>query len=466
MSSLLIVDDEQSICWGLTQIGRGLNCDVTTASSAEQALEIGRRHRFDVVVVDVRLPGMSGLDAIPAMRKLFDSVPIIVITAHGDLNVAIEAVRLGAFEYIVKPFEAESVRGVLQRALARRASPVVMTDQVSPVEGFIGQTPAMQNVFARLALAASSDANVMVCGESGTGKEIVSRTIHKFSQRSKGPFVVVNLAALSPSLAESELFGHVRGAFTGADQARTGLLVHADQGTLFLDEIADIPLSIQVKLLRAVEQKEVVPVGANKAIPTDFRVVGATHRDINRLVQQSHFRHDLYFRLSSFRIDLPPLRDRIDDVTLLAQYYMCQHNPDTPNALSAEVIEELRRRPWWGNVRELKNAIEHAAIVSRGSTISPEHLPPPMQHLPSESEGEPLEGQIRLLLERWTRQAIDDPAAEGRLYDRFMELVETPIFRTLLKKFGGQYSSSAKFLGLHRTTLRKKIEQYSLDVQK
>jgi two-component system nitrogen regulation response regulator GlnG len=349
-------------------------------------------------------------------------------------------------------------------------------EKPSPVEGFIGQTPVMQQVFARLALVAASDANVLIAGETGTGKELVARAIHKFSARRKGPFVVVNLAAVTPSLAESELFGHVRGAFTGAEQTRMGLLQQANGGTLFLDEIADIPLSIQVKLLRAVEQKEVLPVGASRPVPTDFRVVGATHRDIQDLVGQHQFRLDLYFRVASFRIDLPPLRERVDDIVPLAYHFLQQFSGHASPPISPAAIDELRRRPWWGNVRELRNAIEHAVIVSRSATIMPEHLPPPIvatrDHqagsaaLEVSDPGGVLVQQIQALLRDWTRQQFSVSAAQvsgGDLYARLLELVEPPVLQTLLDRFGGQVSQAAKVLGLHRTTLRKKVNELRLE---
>ena len=250
MSNLLVVDDEEAICWGLARLGKDMGHEVTTASSAEEALDLTQQRKFDAIVLDVRLPGMDGLSAISELRKHVGTIPIIVITAYGDLHTAVETVRNGAFEYIVKPFNTDKVRRVLLRALEFAAQAPPDFRSVAAVEGFVGNTPVMQDVFNRIALAAASDACVLLQGESGTGKELAARAIHKYSSRCDGPFVAVNVASLSSTLAESELFGHVRGAFTGAEQARTGLLAKADHGTLFLDEVADIPLSTQVKLLR------------------------------------------------------------------------------------------------------------------------------------------------------------------------------------------------------------------------
>ena len=250
---------------------------------------------------------MDGLTAISHFRQQLGNVPIIVITAYGDLRTAVAAVRQGAFEYIVKPFDAHRVQHVLERALA--TPQLDAPHRVTVVDGFVGKTPAMQEAFNQIALASASNACVLLQGESGTGKELAARAIHKHSRRAQQPFVVINVASLSETLAESELFGHVRGAFTGADHARTGLLVRADGGTLFLDEVADIPLPVQIKLLRAVEHGEVTPVGANDPVKTNFRVISASHQNLLSKVQEGAFRHDLYFRISAFRITLPPLRN-------------------------------------------------------------------------------------------------------------------------------------------------------------
>jgi two-component system nitrogen regulation response regulator GlnG len=245
MPRLLVIDDEEAICWGLAQLGKRLGHEVLTASSAEQGLELAAAHPPDAVLLDVRLPGMDGLTALPRLRELAPAAPVIVMTAHGDLGTAVEAVRQGALDYIAKPFDLAQIERLIGRALAHPVAKALEAIDVQ-ADGLVGRTAAMQEVFKRIALVAPSDACVLLSGESGTGKELVARAIHRYSRRSAGPFVAVNVAALSPTVAESELFGHVRGAFTGADQSRTGLLVAADGGTLFLDEVADIPLPVQV----------------------------------------------------------------------------------------------------------------------------------------------------------------------------------------------------------------------------
>jgi len=305
---------------------------------------------------------------------------------------------------------------------------------------------------------------VLLCGESGTGKELVARAIHQYSQRADGPFVAVNVASLSSSLAESELFGHVRGAFTGADQDRTGLLAQADGGTLFLDEVADIPLPTQVKLLRALDLGEVVPVGSGQSMKTSFRVVSATHQDFLAKVKEGSFRHDLYFRLGAFRIDIPPLRERRDDISELAEHFLGAMRREGASAptLSEAALDELQQRPWYGNVRELRNALEHAVIVARGGMIETEHLPPPTPASLLDAHEPPLEESIATLIDRWAASQLADADETDDLYEQLLRLVEPPLFQAAIEKHHGQCASAARRLGLHRTTLRKKLDEYDI----
>lgn len=323
MSKILVVDDEQSICWGFAKLGESMGHEVETAASAEEGLRLAAESRPDLLVLDVRLPGMDGLSALEHFRHDVGNAPIIVITAFGALDIAVKAVRSGAFEYLVKPFDLAEIRSAIDRAL--RCAGEMKTVAPAELHGdMVGSTPTMQALFKRIALAAASDANVLVRGESGVGKELAARAIHRYSPHAHSRFVAVNMAALSPTLAESELFGHVDGAFTGASRSRDGLLVQANGGTLFLDEIADIPLALQVKLLRALEQGGVLPVGADKPVKTSFRVVSATHQDLKARVQCGKFRHDLFFRICAFEITIPALRERVEDIPLLASYFASQ----------------------------------------------------------------------------------------------------------------------------------------------
>ena len=473
MSKLLIVDDEPSICWGIKRLGESLGHEVLTASTAEAGLELAAAERPDVVIMDVRLPGMDGLSAIDQLRLRLGAVPIIVITAYGDLQTAVTAVQKGAFEYLVKPFDLDQVQQVLERALARETGPEAETTDAEHVAGLVGRSPGMQEAFKRIALAAASEANVLLSGESGTGKELAARAIHRFSSRGQGPFVAVNVASLSPSLAESELFGHVRGAFTGADHDRAGLLAQADGGTLFLDEVADIPLTTQVKLLRAIEHGEVVPVGSNRSVATNFRLVSATHQNLLRAVDENRFRHDLYFRICTFRIDMPPLRERRDDIVPLAEHFLrllakrpiagaeSAETAARPR-LSSAIKEELTRRDWHGNVRELRNAIEHAIVLSRGANLMPEHLPAPIDAPRSESTVDD-PGKIAELVSDWAAAKLESEPSTAELHNELLKLVEPPLLEEALKHSHGQYVAAARRLGLHRTTVKKKLNQYGMD---
>ena len=474
MSTLLVVDDEQSICWGLKKLGESMGLNVVTASSAEKAFDIAAENHPDVVVLDVRLPGMDGLSAISHLREILGSVPIIMITAYGDLETAVETVRQGAFEYIIKPFDLEKVERAISRALAsagkklspanRQASGNLASGSLASVGGLVGSSAVMQEVFKQIALAATSHASVLLHSESGTGKELASRAIHKYSDRANGPFVAVNVASLSSSLAESELFGHVRGAFTGADQDRVGLLAQAHGGTLFLDEVADIPLPTQVKLLRVLEYGEVTPVGSNKPVRSDFRVVSATHQDLLKKVNSGDFRHDLYFRLAAFRIDIPPLRRRREDILELAEHFLSLSKTRGASevSISPAAIAEMQSRPWYGNVRELRHAIEHAMIVARGGTIEPEHLPSPSEGDASTEESISLDAAVAKLISRWSAARLDQTPEAEEIYEQLLQLVEPPLMEAAIKKYNGQCAAAARQLGIHRTTLRKKLDQYNI----
>jgi len=466
MSTMLVVDDEQSICWGLSRLGESIGHQVVTAASAEQALDLAADVSPDVVVLDVRLPGMDGLSAIEKLREQVGQVPIIVITAYGDLTTAVEAVRCGAFEYIIKPFDLQKVERALVRALVRRVPEDDRSQPPPHAGGLRGSSSAK-----RIALAAAADVSVLLSSESGTGKELAARAIHTYSDRAEGPFVAVNVASLSSSLAESELFGHSRGAFTGADQERTGLLVQADGGTLFLDEVADIPLPTQVKLLRALEYGEVTPVGSSRSVPTNFRVISASHQDLQERVQEGAFRHDLFFRLGAFRIDIPPLRERSEDIGELAEHFLHQavRGEATDVAFSPAALREMESRPWYGNARELRHAVQHALTVARRGVIEPEHLPPPAEASCTDaSEPVAVDAEaLAALVRRWAAgQFSEEPPGqndEGDIYQRLLQVIEPPLLEEALRHSRGQYSAAARRLGLHRTTLRKKMDEYAVE---
>ena len=417
-------------------------------------------------MLDVRLPGSDGLSAMAKFRAKCPLAPLLLMTAYGDLQTAVAAVRNGAFEYLVKPFDLAKVQRALERALASRQRPVSRPARAEALGGLVGRSPVMQEVFKRIALASAADIAVLIHGESGVGKELAARAIHEHSLRVTGPFVAVNIAAISPSLAESELFGHVRGAFTGADRDRVGLLAQANGGTLFLDEVAEIPLATQVKLLRVLEHGEVTPVGGTTPVRTDFRIVTATHRDLPRLVEKGEFRHDLYFRLAAFEIHIPALRERGEDLIALAESFLDQFAKDADSdrrpSFSEGAVEALRKRPWIGNVRELRNAVEHAMMLARGGVVEAEHLPAPPA-LPRIGAGnEEIEPRIRALVKRWVDQQLESNGGRENLYEDFLRVVEPTLLEAVLDKHRRQCAAAARTLGIHRTTLRKKLDDHGV----
>jgi two-component system nitrogen regulation response regulator GlnG len=331
----------------------------------------------------------------------------------------------------------------------------------------VGRSPALQEVFKQIALVANSDACVFLSGESGTGKELVARAIHRYSRRSSGPFVPMHLAAVSPVAAEGELFGHVRGAFAGADTARVGRLEQASGGTVFLDEVSNLPLPLQIKLLRVLEHGEITPVGSDQPRPIDVRLIAASQQPLRDKVVAGQLRHDLFFRLVTFQIDLPPLRERGSDVLELAEHFITElttKNHGSRPILSKRTAAELVRRPWYGNVRELRNAIEHAVIVARGGQIEPEDLPPsaPAAGIAPSEEMSP-ETLLPQLIRQWTESRLNEARDYDDLYERFLGVVEPALLSATLSHELGQCTSAAKRLGLHRHTLRKKLDQYGIE---
>lgn len=464
MTRVLIVDDEESICWGLSQLCRQMSIESETASSAEQGLEFANRTRFDLVILDVRLPGIDGISAINQFHELLGRVPIITITAFGDLQTAIDAIQRGAFDYIVKPFELDEVRAKIRQAIATRnllesakGSEATSTGEAGPGSGLIGSSPLMQEVFKQIALTTTSGSPVLITGESGTGKELTARSIHNHGLQASGPLVAVNIAALSPSLAESELFGHVKGAFTGADSDRIGLIQQADGGTLFLDEIAEIPLAIQVKLLRVLDQGEVTPVGSNHAIKTNFRLISATHQDLPSQINHGDFRHDLFYRLRTFEIKLPSLQQRKQDIPELVNHFLRQSG--STNIPTAGFLEKLQSRQWHGNVRELQSVVERAVTMARGGLLTKDHVTAEEPHPQSrQADGQMVE-RIQDLIAQWTRQNWADDS-QGALYERLISLIEPGILPTAFQLSDRQYSAAARRLGIHRTTLKKKLDEF------
>jgi two-component system, NtrC family, nitrogen regulation response regulator GlnG len=465
VSHILLVDDEEAVCWALE---RALTRDghrVTVAASAEQALVQAEKQHPDVIVLDVRLPGMDGLSALGRLRQLTGDAPIIVVTAFGNLGTAVRAVEEGAFDYLAKPFDLEQALESIHRALQRRAlqqqTPPAEPDisAAAAPEEIVGRSAAMQMVFKRIALVAPRDSCVLITGASGTGKELVARALHRYSARRERPFLPVHIAALNPNLVESELFGHVKGSFTGATQSRPGLLALADGGTVFLDELADIPLAVQSKLLRVLEHNEVLPVGSNQAQPLDVRILTATHQDLERRIADGAFRHDLFFRLNVFQIHLPALRERRDDILPLAEHFL-QRIDARALPLLQQTAEFLTAQPWLGNVRELRNALEHAVIVARGGPLLPEHFPAVKTTFGPLTVVEQLDAAVRAWFADRLKATPGTPPAA--LYQELLKCVEPALLDEVMRRVQGNRWVAAQWLGLNRATVRKKLGVYGL----
>jgi two-component system nitrogen regulation response regulator GlnG len=461
VSQILIVDDEEAVCWTLERALTREGHRVSVAASAEQAFVLAQKHPPDAIILDVRLPGLDGLSALGRLRRLSGDAPVIVVTAFGNLSTAVRAVEGGAFDYLAKPFDLDQALDAVARALQRRALQDHLPPDTAPAapgpEEIVGSSPAMQVVFKRIALVALREACVLITGESGTGKELVARAVHRYSGRRDRPFLPVHIAALNPSLVESELFGHVKGAFTGAAQARAGLLALADGGTVFFDELADIPLSVQIKLLRVLEHNEILPVGSNHSQPLNIRILAATHQDLERRVADGSFRHDLFFRLNVFQIHLPPLRERTEDILPLAEHFLLRIEP-----VALPLLEQTRAfltaQAWPGNVRELRNALEHAAIVSRGGPLLPEHFPVFTAGPTPANATEHLTAAVR----QWLAERIQENAAREPidLYGELLRCVEPALLDDLMRRVQGNRQMAARWLGLNRATVRKLLAKY------
>ncbi|MAT14387.1 MAG: transcriptional regulator [Planctomyces sp.] len=474
MSNVLIVDDEPGICWALEQALQDAGHSVMTAASAEEALELtekiagtpeGQSHP-DVVVMDVRLPGIDGVAAMNRLKARAGQTPVIIMTAFGNLDTAIRAINNGAFEYLTKPFDLNQAVEVISRALQStksQANEDRKEEVIAPEDFLIGSSAPMQEVFRKIALVADNDVPVLITGESGTGKELVATAIHRYSSRADKPLVPVCVPAMSDSLVESELFGHVQGAFTGADSRRTGLLSLAHEGSAFFDEIGDIALSTQVKLLRVLENRQVTPVGSNSSQASDFRLIAATNRSLEDLVAKGEFREDLFYRLNVFRIKLPPLRERREDIPLLAQHFLDQLHAPRNRWLSKRTMKELSERDWHGNVRELKNVVQHAAIVNRSDVIEPEDLPQPIQKLAAETKRkrETLTEAVRTWIDNRLSED-DEPSRTGDIYEAFLDVSESVLLEETLKSTGGNRQEAARRLGIHRQTLREKLKRHGI----
>jgi len=448
MSRVLIIDDEPTVCWALEKYFKSRGHQASSVASAEEGIARIAEQTPALVLLDVRLPGMNGLEALALIRQAPAPPPVVVITAHGTMETAVEAMRRGAFDYLLKPFDLAQIDEVLQRALANLAPAAEVPAAPSGVLQMVGSSALMQAVYKQIGMVAASDANVLITGESGTGKELVARSIHLASARSEGPFEPLVCASLPESLLESELYGYEPGAFTGATHRRIGRLERASGGTLFLDEISEIPLAIQVKLLRFLEERVVERLGGTERVPVDIRLLAAANRPLGELVRLGLFREDLLYRLQVVTIELPPLRQRPEDILELVGAFLAGAS------ISQEALAALHGYYWPGNVRELRHAVEHAVVMARDATITPAHLPPYLaQDRPVAREDE---------LRAAVRSQVESHAADGELYARLLAEWEKALLGPVLERTGGNQLKAAELLGMSRGTLRKKLRQHGL----
>jgi two-component system response regulator AtoC len=445
---ILIVDDDPAMCELLDEgLGRR-GFETTSRTSADEALRAIGGEEFDVVVTDLNMRAMNGLELCERIVSNRRDLPVVVITAFGSLESAIGAIRAGAYDFITKPFELDAVALALERAIRHhRLSEEVkrLRRAVARVRGFdelLGENRVMQQLFDLLDRAAETDSTVLISGESGTGKELAARAIHRRSRRSGGPFVAVNCSAVPPLLLESELFGHVPGAFTDARNSRAGLFQKSDGGTLFLDEIGDLEIGLQPKLLRALQERLVRPVGADREVAFDARIVAATNRDLEAAVEEGRFREDLWFRINVINIELPPLRSRGSDILLLAQHFvrtLSERLGRSVHGISSGAAEKLMAYGWPGNVRELQNSIERGVALTRFEELTVEDLPE----------------KIRNYRPSHVLVAGEDPAELLPLYQ-----VERRYVLRVLEAVGGNKTLAARILGMDRKTLYRKLEGY------
>ncbi len=446
---ILVVDDEEDILYVLEGHLTRAGYDVTTARDGEEALGRFREGRHDLVIADVRMPKLDGLGLLKALREIDPVIGVIMITGHGSIDTAVEAMKVGAYDYLTKPFRhINEILLTVERALEKPRLVVEVQrlrrelGRRHRFAGLVGVSPAMQEVYDLIEKVAAQEITVMIQGESGTGKEIVARAIHALSARRGGPFIPVNCGAIAESLLESELFGHVRGAFTGAVTETKGLFRAAEGGTIFLDEIAEISYNLQVKLLRVLQEREVRPVGSDRSVKVDVRVVAATNRPLEEAIRDGTLRKDLFYRLNVVSIGLPPLRERASDIPLLVQHFIEVFNERTGRhvcAISSEVLETLARHSWPGNVRELENVVERTFALGTEPVITAKDLPP---YLASEPVG--------MLKTASSQRPV------------LLRDLEAETILRVLRETGGNQVQAARLLGVDRKTIHRKLKKYRL----
>jgi two-component system nitrogen regulation response regulator GlnG len=476
LNRILVADDEESMRWVLSKALKRKGFSVDLAKDGDEALGLIQSNSYDLAILDIKMPGISGLDLLDRVRELRTDLLMVIMTAEASMKNAVEAMKRGAYDYITKPFDLDVIDAIIEKIDKARE----MTSQVSMLKEelkdryqlektIIGNSPAMRDIYKTIGKVAPSDVTVLIQGESGTGKELIARAIHFNSKRLGKPFIAINCAAIPKELLESELFGFEKGAFTGAVERKLGKFEQANGGTIFLDEIGDMPLDLQAKILRVLQEKEVTRTGGNQSIAVDTRIVAATNQDLEEKVRQKGFREDLYYRLNVVPIHLVPLRTRKEDIPLLVDYFLkktCSEMECPTKQCTQDAVRLLSEYAWPGNVRELENTIKRAVILSSDPLLTSEDFSSLRSQAGSTSRSEEL--SLEALVEMKLRASLGnlDKMESGDLYGMILEQMERPLIRFVLEKTRGNQVKAADILGINRNTLRKKIQELEIEIKR
>ncbi len=459
-----VIDDDRSIRWVLEKALRHAEMDVDCFETANGILEGLARNQPDAIITDIRMPGLDGLQLLERIHANYPALPVIIMTAHSDLDSAVSAYQGGAFEYLPKPFDVDEAVELVRRAVEHRRQQRPDQDNGGQAETpeIIGEAPAMQEVFRAIGRLSRSNITVLINGESGTGKELVARALHRHSPRADQPFIALNMAAIPRDLLESELFGHERGAFTGAQTMRRGRFEQADHGSLFLDEIGDMPAELQTRLLRVLSDGEFYRVGGHTALKVDVRIIAATHQDLEERVKDGRFREDLFHRLNVIRIHIPPLRERREDIAQLARFFLRRAAEELAvetKAMRPETEEYLCRLDWPGNVRQLENTCRWLTVMGSARDIHVRDLPPELRSGDAMATGTTEDWEAGL--QRWAEQRL--ARGDNGLLDRATPVFERILIEAALRRTGGRRQEAARLLGWGRNTLTRKIKELGME---
>lgn len=458
---ILLIEDDRAITTGMEKVMEAEGYDVTVVARGDEGLERGLAEPWDLVISDLKLPGTDGLTLVRAVHQAKPKLPIILMTAHGTTDTAIEATRWGAFDYVPKPFEMDEMLDITARAIecSRLMSEPV---GIGPAElsrtALVGRSRTMQAIYKEIGRVAATKVTVLIRGDTGTGKELVARAIYQHSDRAHAPFLAVNCSAIPEHLLESELFGHERGSFTGADRRHIGRFEQAQGGTLFLDEIGDMNANLQTKLLRVLQESSIQRVGGREPVPVNVRVIAATHRDLEAAIQEKAFREDLYYRLSVVTIHLPPLDQRAEDIPDMVGHFLCKHGPDvgvSSPSIQSEAVEYLQQQRWPGNVRELENVTRQALLLARSYTISTNHVKEVLRksRKPRTSSEQNHAAYVADLLARAERGEVQDALAQ------MLTDLEPELYTQAIRRAQGNQAKAARWLGISRLRMREKLRQ-------